>query len=71
MEKLAHPNVIRIYEVLESLTKIYIVMEYAASGELFHKILNEGKLLESTAKKYFSQVVSAVSHMVSISDIVI
>ena len=65
MEKLRHPNIIRIYEVIETLSKVYMVIEYASGGELFHKILNEGNLPERLAKRYFSQVVSAVQHMVS------
>lgn len=63
MEKLHHSNVIRIFEVLETLSHIYIVMEYAPAGELFHKILNDGKFSESLTRKYFAQILSAVSHM--------
>lgn len=40
-------------------------MEYAGGGELFTKISTEGKLLETECKIIFSQIVSAVKHMVS------
>lgn len=66
MENLHHPNVIRLYEVIETLSKLHIVMEYACGGELFAKISNEGKFAERTAKRYYTQVLSAVEHMVSI-----
>ncbi|XP_052778157.1 serine/threonine-protein kinase NIM1-like [Mya arenaria] len=63
MERLHHPNIIRLYEVVETLAKLHIVMEYAGGGELFTKISNEGKLPEPEARHIFSQVAAAMEHM--------
>ncbi|KAJ6679882.1 NON-SPECIFIC SERINE/THREONINE PROTEIN KINASE [Salix purpurea] len=46
MKLIKHPNVIKIFEVMASKTKIYIVIEFADGGELFDKI-PENLLLDS------------------------
>ncbi|XP_037091143.1 serine/threonine-protein kinase NIM1-like [Pollicipes pollicipes] len=63
MDKVHHPNIIRLYEVLETLSKIHLVMEHAPGGELFHKITTEGRLSERRARPLVAQLVSAVQHM--------
>lgn len=65
MERLQHPNLVRMFEVLETADRLFMIMEYASCGELFHKIVNTGKFSESLSKSYFSQLLSAVAHMVS------
>ena len=67
MERLDHPNIIRLYEVVDSLPKMHVVMEYAPGGELFDYITKNGHYMEEDAKPIFAQVVSAIQHMVSVS----
>uniref|UniRef100_A0A5B7A278 non-specific serine/threonine protein kinase n=1 Tax=Davidia involucrata TaxID=16924 RepID=A0A5B7A278_DAVIN len=59
MRLVRHPNVVQLYEVMATKTKIYFVMEYIKGGELFQKVAR-GKLKESVARKYFQQLISAV-----------
>ena len=61
MRKVKHPNIVELYEVMATKTKIYFVIEYAKGGELFNKIA-KGKLKEDLARKYFQQLISAVDY---------
>lgn len=51
-----HPHIIRLYEVVETQTDIYVVMEYVKSGELFDYIVEKGRLNEEEARIFFQQV---------------
>ncbi|KAF7121041.1 hypothetical protein RHSIM_Rhsim13G0189300 [Rhododendron simsii] len=59
MRLVRHPNVVQLYEVMASKTKIYFAMEYVRGGELFNKVA-KGKLKEDVARKYFQQLIAAV-----------
>ncbi|KAG6603543.1 CBL-interacting protein kinase 18, partial [Cucurbita argyrosperma subsp. sororia] len=61
MRLIKHPNVVELYEVMATKTKIYFVMEYVKGGELFNKV-SKGKLKEAVARKYFWQLISAVDY---------
>lgn len=58
MGGLSHPNIIRLYEVIEIKSKIYVVMEYMNHGELYDYIMERGRLKEDEARHIFQQVVS-------------
>lgn len=59
MRLVRHPNVVQLYEVMASKTKIYFSMEYVKGGELFNMVA-KGKLKEDMARKYFQQLIGAV-----------
>ncbi|CAN6689658.1 unnamed protein product [Malus baccata var. baccata] len=61
MRLVRHPNVVQLFEVMASKTKIYFAMEYVKGGELFDKVA-KGKLKEDVARKYFQQLIGAVDY---------
>ncbi|KAH7935165.1 hypothetical protein HPB52_004628 [Rhipicephalus sanguineus] len=63
MESLHHPHVIRLYEVIETLSRVHLALEFAPGGELFQKITSDGRYPEEEARIVFAQVASAINHM--------
>ena len=59
MKLVKHPNIVQLYEVMATKTKIYFLLEYVKGGELFKKI-QRGRLKEDAARKYFQQLISAI-----------
>lgn len=62
MKVIKHPNVVQLFEVMASKTKIYIVLEFVDGGELFDKIAKHGRLKEDEARRYFQQLINAVDY---------
>jgi serine/threonine protein kinase len=57
-----HPNIIRLYEVLDNYTDIFVVMELAPKGELFGLIYDNGKMSEEIGRTYFKQILSGIEY---------
>lgn len=62
LRRLHHPNIIDLFEVLASKSKIYFVVEFAEAGELYEEVAKKEKLTEDHARRYFRQLISAVKH---------
>ena len=56
----SHPNIIKIYEVIENESAFYIVLEYATGGELFNYIVLKEKLSEKETSLYFYQIIQGI-----------
>ncbi|KAF8822251.1 putative histone kinase SNF1 [Cardiosporidium cionae] len=73
LQCLNHPHVMRLYELVDSPTDIFMVMEYVPRGELFDYIVQRTRLSENDARQFFQQIISGVEychhHMVSHRDL--
>ena len=63
MRILRHPNIIQLYEIIETDDYIFLVTEYAEQGELFKLMSEEVRLSERAAGRIFIQIMNAVSYM--------
>ncbi|GAB6018869.1 hypothetical protein CHUAL_000527 [Chamberlinius hualienensis] len=62
MKLLDHPHIIKLYQVMETKSMIYLVSEYASQGEIFDFIASHGRMPEQMARRKFWQILSAVDY---------
>ncbi|KAM9737201.1 LOW QUALITY PROTEIN: SNF-related serine/threonine-protein kinase-like [Menidia menidia] len=63
MKMVQHPNVVRLYEVIDTASKLYLILELGDGGDMYDCIMrHDGGLSEEVAKCYFAQIVHAISY---------
>lgn len=63
MKLVQHPNVVRLYEVIDTQTKLYLILELGDGGDLYDYIMkHDTGLSEQLAREYFRQIVKAIKY---------
>lgn len=62
MKLLNHPNVLRLFDVWETETDLFMVLEYVEKGELFKLLVEKGPLSEREAVRFFRQIIIGISY---------
>ncbi|CEM25272.1 unnamed protein product [Vitrella brassicaformis CCMP3155] len=68
MKKIRHPNVVRLNEVLQSRTKIFLVIEYMMGGDLLERLMDSENrqphphLSEVEARRFFHQLMYGLAY---------
>ncbi|XP_071035828.1 maternal embryonic leucine zipper kinase isoform X3 [Parasteatoda tepidariorum] len=60
---LNHPNICKLYQVIETENKFFLVLEYCPGGELFDYIIQRDRVTEKEARTFFRQIISAVAYI--------
>lgn len=55
-----------MFEIIESPSNLYLVIEYAENGELFDHIVANERLSELEASKYYQQLVCSLEYLHSL-----
>lgn len=58
-----HPNVVQLYEIIETQKQLYLIMEFANGGELFDFIVEQQRVDEKTACIFFQQIIAGVEYI--------
>uniref|UniRef100_UPI00398EE805 hormonally up-regulated neu tumor-associated kinase homolog A n=1 Tax=Pristiophorus japonicus TaxID=55135 RepID=UPI00398EE805 len=62
-QMIKHPNIVQLFETLETENSYYMAMELCQGGDLMDRICEKQKLEEREARKYTRQILSAVEHL--------
>ena len=63
LKLIRHPNIIQLYEIIETPRQLYLIMEYASSGELFDYIVAKQRLKEDEARKFYRQIIAGIEYI--------
>ncbi|GFG36436.1 hypothetical protein Cfor_00679, partial [Coptotermes formosanus] len=66
LKNLRHQHICKLFQLIESDTHYFLVLEYCSGGELFDHIVERNRLSEAESRSFFRQIVSAVAYLHSI-----
>ncbi|KAF4992357.1 hypothetical protein FGRMN_7213 [Fusarium graminum] len=62
LKLIEHPNIMKLYDIWENRSEVYLILEYVDQGDLFTFINTEGRLSEEVSVFFFRQIISAISY---------
>ena len=62
LKTLDHPNVVKLFEIYEGNTDVFLVQELCTGGELLDQILKEKTMSENKAAIIFKQIIQAIHY---------
>ena len=63
LKKVRHPNVIQLYEIIETESELFLIMEYCQNGELFDYIVSHQRLHEKSAVRMYQQLIAGIEYI--------
>lgn len=60
---ISHPNIVKLQNYFEDKENVYLVLEYAENGSLFHYLRKKNKLPEQEAFVYFLQTCLGIDYL--------
>lgn len=62
-QNLRHPNILRLYGYFHDEKRIFLVLEFAAKGELYRQLSKHGRFDEKRSSRYIAQMADALQYL--------
>lgn len=59
---LRHPHILRLYGYFHDETRVYLILEYAARGEMYKELQKQGRFNEVQTATYIAELADALSY---------
>ena len=63
LKNLRHNNIVHLYDIKETPSSLYIIMEYVQGKELFDYIVSKRRLSEIEACNFYQQIISGIEYL--------
>ena len=63
LKNIRHPNIINLYNIIQTEKKYYLITEYIEGKELFDYIIKKRKLDEFESCKFFQQLINGIEYL--------
>eukprot|EP00434_Breviolum_minutum_P005962 symbB.v1.2.005258.t1/scaffold304.1/size234131/17 len=63
MQKLQHPNIVKLLQVMEDEERLCLVMEYVPGGDMLQDIMRQGRFLEAHAQRLLAELAETMSYV--------
>eukprot|EP00494_Astrolonche_serrata_P027953 UN28218 len=63
MANVRHPNLIRMFGYFYDSNRVYLILEFAAGGEIFDRLREEGRFSERKTAAYIRDLASALDYL--------
>lgn len=63
MSMLTHPSIIRLYESFQDEKNIYLILELCTGGELFDKVVEQGRMQEEVTRRLMRDTLHALNYL--------
>lgn len=63
MKLVRHPNIVRLYDVIDTPSRLFLILEFGDGGDMYDYIMKHPNgLSESLARKYFQQICQGLEY---------